>query len=192
MRSARAELLTALTVQWLTVRVSQSTATVPAVIVAGADEVTRDHLEALVGACEQRGGPLPLLLRHLREDAIGMIGGGATAFMRLGNHHEADQAASFIGRHHKFVLSGFTATRGGRAHRTRGQSESWGSSESRGLSATRDGPKTCSVTVPPAAAPAPETTGQGSFDPPQDLQLGWDPLDRALSVLVISMAGAGA
>jgi hypothetical protein len=43
-RSASAELLTALTIQWLTVRVTQSTATAPAVIIAGADAISLDHL----------------------------------------------------------------------------------------------------------------------------------------------------
>jgi hypothetical protein len=32
--------------------------------------------------------------------------------MRLGNHHEAEQAASFTGRQHTFVLSSLTATYG--------------------------------------------------------------------------------
>jgi len=132
-RSARAELLTALTVQWLTVRVTQSTATVPAVIIAGADEVTRDHLEALAGACERRGVPLTLLFRHLRDDATALIGGaGATAFMRLGNHNEAEQAATFIGRHHKFTVSGWTVTRGGDHSTTRTAGYSQGTSQTRG------------------------------------------------------------
>lgn len=106
-RTARAELLTALTVQWLTVAVTQATASVPAVVIAGADEVARYHLEALAGTCERRGVPLTLLFGHLRDDVTTLIGGAqVTAFMRLGNHHEAEQAATFIGRHHKFVVSG--------------------------------------------------------------------------------------
>ena len=64
-RSARAEPLTALTLQWLTVAVTQRIATTPAVIIAGADEITRTHLEALADACERRGVPLNLLFRHL-------------------------------------------------------------------------------------------------------------------------------
>jgi hypothetical protein len=137
-RSASAELLTALTVQWLTVRVSQSTATAPAVIIAGADEVTRDHLEALAGACERRGVPLTLLFRHLRDDATALIGGAAaTAFMRLGNHREAEEAASFIGRHHRFTVSGWTVTRGGEHGTSRTTGYSHGSSQSSGHSATR-------------------------------------------------------
>jgi len=77
-RSAGAELLAALTVQWLTVRVTQAAATAPEVIIAGADEITRYHLEALADACERRGVPLTLLFRHLRDDATAHIGGAAS------------------------------------------------------------------------------------------------------------------
>jgi hypothetical protein len=137
-RSASTELLTALTIQWLTVAVTRSTATVPAVIIAGAGEVTRNHLEALAGACEWRGVPLTLLFRHLRDDATALIGGAAaTAFMRLGNHQEAEQAAAFIGRHHKFTVSGWTVTQGGEHSQTRTDGYSRGTSQSRGSTYTR-------------------------------------------------------
>ena len=137
-RSARAELLTALTVQWLTVAVTGSTATTPAVIIAGADEITRGHLEALADACERRGVPLTLLFRHLRDDATALIGGAAaTAFMRLGNHHEAEQAASFIGRHHTFTVSGWTATQGAEHSTATTSGYSHGTSQSRGSTTTR-------------------------------------------------------
>jgi hypothetical protein len=135
---ARTELLTALTIQWLTVRVTQSTATVPAGIIAGADEVTREHLETLADACERRDVPLTLLFQHLRDDATALIGGAsATAFMRLGNHREADQAASFIGRHHQFTVSGWTVTHGGEHSTTHTTGYSHSTSQSRGSSATR-------------------------------------------------------
>jgi hypothetical protein len=135
--SASSELLTALTVQWLTVAVTRSTATAPAVIIAGADGITRSHLEALSDACERRGVPLTLLFRHLRDDATALIGGAsATAFMRLGNHHEAEQAASFIGRHHTFTVSGWTATRGGEHSTSQTSGYSHGTSQSRGTAAT--------------------------------------------------------
>jgi len=135
-RSAHGELLTALVIQWLTIQVSGSTATTPAVIIASADEITRDHLERLAGACEHRGVHLTLLFRHLRDDATALIGGGATAFMRLGNHLEAEQAANFLGRHYKFVLSGFTATLGGSQSRSGGFSYNYGTADSRGSSVT--------------------------------------------------------
>ena len=134
--SARAELIAALVVQWLTVQVTVSSGNLPAVVISAADEITGHHLERLADACERSGVPLTLLFRHLRADATAMIGGGATAFMRLGNHHEAEQAASFIGRHHKFVLSGWTATMGGEHTTTRGTTQTWGTSESRGYSST--------------------------------------------------------
>jgi len=67
-RSARGELVTALAVQWLTVQVSGSTASAPAVIIAGAGEVARPHLESLADACERRRVPLTLMFRHLRGD----------------------------------------------------------------------------------------------------------------------------
>src|SRR3984885_10962142 len=112
-RSARAEVLAALAVQWLTVQVTSSNDPAPAVIIAGADEISRPHLERLAGACERRGVPLTLLFRHLRDTGLGMLGGGAAAFMRLGHHGEAEQAAAYIGRQHRFVLSSVTATLGG-------------------------------------------------------------------------------
>jgi hypothetical protein len=144
-RSASTELLAALAIQWLTVLVTRSTATTPAVIIAGADEASRDHLEALAGACEWRGVPLTLLFRHLRDDATALIGGAAaTALMRLGNHHEAEQAAAFLGRHHTFTVSGWTATQGGDHSETRTDGYSHGTSQSRGSTSSRgwsgDGP----------------------------------------------------
>jgi len=97
----------------LTVQVSGAAQEPPAVLVAGADEIARRHLERLAEACDLRGAPVTLLFRHLREDAAGMLGGGTTAFMRLGNHTEAERAAAYIGRRHTFVVSSYTATRGG-------------------------------------------------------------------------------
>jgi hypothetical protein len=125
-RSARGELLSALAIQWLTVQVSAGPGSAPAVIIAGADEVTRPHLERLSEACERQRVPLTLLFRHLREDALPMLGGGTAAFMRLGHHAEAEQAASYIGRHHKFVLSQRTATVGGNAGVTRTDTYGYG------------------------------------------------------------------
>ena len=85
----------------------------PAVVIAGADEISRAHLERLAAACERRGVPLTLLFRHLRDTGLSMLGGGAAAFMRLGHHGEAEQAAAYIGRQHRFVLSNVTASLGG-------------------------------------------------------------------------------
>jgi pyrimidine deaminase RibD-like protein len=112
-RTARTEALAALIVQWLTVQVTASRDPAPAVVVAGADDITRAHLERLADACERRRVPLTLMFRHLRDAGLAMLGGGTAGFMRLGNHAEAEQAANFIGRQHTFVLSQLTAGHGG-------------------------------------------------------------------------------
>jgi hypothetical protein len=131
------EVLAALVVQWLTVQVTAATSSPPAVIIAGADKITEEHLERLTDACELRGVPVTLLFRHLRDDAAGMLGGGTTAFMRLGNHTEAEQAAAYIGRRHTFVVSSFTATRGGNQTSTHGGSDGYGTGGSSSDARTR-------------------------------------------------------
>lgn len=136
-RSASEEVLTSLIAQWLTVQVATSTGTAPAVIIAGADELTRPHLERLASTCERRGVPLTLMFRHLREDTAALLGGGTAAFMRLTNHTEAEQAASYIGRRHTFVISSFTATRGGNQTSSHGGGDSYGVNDSRSDSRTR-------------------------------------------------------
>jgi hypothetical protein len=130
-RSAAGEVLTALVMQWLTIQVATAPATVPAVIIAGADEISRLHAERLSDACERRGVPLTLMFRHLRDDAARLIGGGTAAFMRLANHAEAEQAATYIGRRHTFVVSSYTATRGGNQTSTHGSTDGYGTSDSR-------------------------------------------------------------
>jgi hypothetical protein len=137
-RSASGEVLTGLVAQWLTMQVSASAGQAPAVIVMGADEIARPHLERLSDACERRGVPLTLLFRHLRDDAAGMLGGGAAAFMRLGNHAEAEQAATYLGRRHTFVVSSFTTTRGGSQTGTLGGGDSYGTSDSSSDSRARN------------------------------------------------------
>jgi hypothetical protein len=112
-RNAGDELLGSLVLQWLTHHITTAAAQVPAVVIAGADELARRHLERLSDACERRGVLLTLLFRHLRADSVQLLGGGAAAFMRLGNHEEAARAADFIGRQHRFVLSQLTASIGG-------------------------------------------------------------------------------
>ncbi|MFI0371053.1 hypothetical protein ACH35V_24560 [Actinomadura sp. 1N219] len=151
-RNVRSELLTDLIVQWVTHRITASQDSTPALIVAGADELARRHLERLSDACERRGVPLTLLFRRLRETSAEMIGGGAVAFMRLGNHEDATRAADFIGRDHRFVLSQITKNIGGNeshtstgtegeadsetlsTSRTTGTSRTWGTSRSSGTS----------------------------------------------------------
>ncbi|MCP9966052.1 hypothetical protein LUX57_13830 [Actinomadura madurae] len=135
-RNVRSELLTDLVVQWVTHRITASQDSTPALIVAGADELARRHLERLSDACERRGVPLTLLFRRLRETSAEMIGGGAVAFMRLGNHEDATRAADFIGRDHRFVLSQITKNVGGNESHTSTDTEGVGDSESTSTSRT--------------------------------------------------------
>jgi hypothetical protein len=118
-RNVRSELLTDLLVQWVTHRVAASTDPRPAVLIVGADELARRHLERLSDACERRGVPLTVLFRRLRETSLEMLGGGAACFMRLGNHEDASRAADFIGRDYRFVLSQITKNVGGNESHTR-------------------------------------------------------------------------
>jgi len=138
-RSASGEVLTSLLVQWLTVQVATAPPgqPVPAVILAGADEVARAHTERLADVCEAAGVPLTLLFRHLRNDAVSLLGGGTAAFMRLANHAEAEQAATYIGRRHTFAVSSYTATQGGSLTTTQGTSDSYSTGHNASHAGTR-------------------------------------------------------
>jgi len=139
--NARSELLTDLVVQWLTRRVVADPGSVPTLIVAGADEVPRRHLEQLSNVCERRDVRLVLLFRHLRDAAQQGLGSGAVVgFMKLGNPEEAGRAADFIGRHHTFVLSQLTRTMGGAQTHTSGETET--TTEGRGGAWSPLGPRT--------------------------------------------------
>ncbi|SNT59023.1 hypothetical protein SAMN05443665_105140 [Actinomadura meyerae] len=141
-RNVRSELLTDLIVQWVTHRITASSAATPALVVAGADELARRHLERLSDACERRGVPLTLLFRRLRETSAELIGGGAVAFMRLGNHEDAARAADFIGRDHRFVLSQITRNVGGTESHTTTDTRGEGDSETRSTSRTTGSSRT--------------------------------------------------
>jgi len=133
-RNAGTELLTDLIVQWLINRVTDR-AHPPGgvVVVVGADELAPVHLNRLADACIRRDVRLTNVFRHLRDDALRAIGGGAVGFMRLGNHEEAAAAADFVGREHRFVVSQLTRGLSG------------GHSQSEGDSVSRDWTRTVTV-----------------------------------------------
>jgi hypothetical protein len=90
-----------------------------ALLVVGADTLRRRHLERLDQLARQRGIRLVYMFRHLRDDAVDLLGGGgAVIFMRLGNAGEAMRAAEFIGREHRFVLHQLTRSTGESVIRT--------------------------------------------------------------------------
>ncbi len=79
-------------------------------VVAGADNLAGESLEALARQARRQGLSLLYLFEHLRGDLRQLLGGGdsAAVLMRLGNAQEAAAAAEFIGRGHRFVLSQIT------------------------------------------------------------------------------------
>jgi len=129
-RNAQNELLKDLLVQWLARQVRREAAPMGSLVLIGADEVHHRSIEKLSTLCERRGIRLVLLFGHLREESLHTIGGGEVALMRLGNHQEAAQAADFIGKGHKFVLSQLTRTLGG--NETHTLADTYGESETRG------------------------------------------------------------
>ncbi|GAA3232826.1 hypothetical protein ACFO1B_21240 [Dactylosporangium siamense] len=130
-RSAQNELLKDLVVQWLTRWVGMGQTKIGSLIVIGADEIDHRHIEKLGTICERQGTRLVTMFEHLREASLHAIGGGEVAFMRLANHDEARQAAEFIGKQHKFVLSQLTRTLGGNETHSVADTEGESTSESR-------------------------------------------------------------
>ena len=127
---AQHELLKDLMVQWLAHQVRRAATPIGSLVLLGADEIDHRALERLSALCERRGIRLVLFFAHLRAESLRTIGGGEVALMRLGNHQEAAQAADFVGRGHKFVLSELTRTLGG--DETHTLADTVGESETRG------------------------------------------------------------
>ncbi len=125
-RSGAGDFLADLVVAWAARQIA-SDIEVATLVVAGADELAPRHLERLSDLCNRRGTRLVVMFRHLREASFEMLGAGPVAFMNLGNPQEAARAADFIGRDHRFEISGLTRSIGG--DQTHGVSDSDGGSE---------------------------------------------------------------
>lgn len=126
---ATADLYANLAIQWVTREVQRRP--VQTVVVAGADRVPLPLLERLSQRCEEGHVQLVVLFQHLRDDVTRFVGGGrAAGFMRLGNHLEAEAAANFIGRGHRFVLSQVTRSHGGQSGESTSRQRGTGSSTS--------------------------------------------------------------
>ncbi len=122
---AHGELLKDLVVQWLAHRITAAPDTSRTLVIAGADDLHRGHIERIADICDRRSVRLMLLFRHLREASLHVLGAGSVAFMKLGNHEEATRAADFIGRQHKFVLTSVTSGVGGSQTHTTGTSDTF-------------------------------------------------------------------
>lgn len=134
---AFAELLKDLLVQWLAHRITAAPDTTRTLVVVGADDLHRRHLERVADICDRRSVRLMMLFRHLREASLQVLGAGSVAFMKLGNHEEATRAADFIGRQHRFLLTSLTTTLGG--SQTHTESTSRGTSSSVSMTAFASG-----------------------------------------------------
>jgi hypothetical protein len=74
-------------------------------IVAGADDLRRSHVERLERLAHRRGIRLVLMFRRLRPETAGTASGAdATVLMRPATAAEADRAAAVVGEHHRFLL----------------------------------------------------------------------------------------
>jgi hypothetical protein len=112
-RSASGDFLADLLVAWAARAIAGRPETVSTLVLAGADELAARHLERLTDLADRRGVRVVSLFRHLRESTEHLLGAGPVAFMRLGNHQEAERAADYIGREHTFTVSQLTHTVGG-------------------------------------------------------------------------------
>jgi hypothetical protein len=82
-------------------------------VVAGADHLGSATLERLSDHARQAGVRLMLMIDHPQGDAEKLAGtGGAVAIMKMYNHRDANVAAEFIGKGHKFVVSSLTVAVG--------------------------------------------------------------------------------
>ncbi len=113
-------------------------------VIAGADQIGLESLEAMARQARRAGVRLVFLVQHLRDDMQKLLGGAGsvTVLMQLGNGDEASTAAEFIGRGHKFVLSqltvqvgktlthGSSSTEGGSSSTARTRGYSFGSTSS--------------------------------------------------------------
>jgi hypothetical protein len=83
-------------------------------VVAGADHLGRESLEAMARQARRVGVRLVLLMERLRSELRELLGSSdsAAVLMRLGNAQDAAAAAEFIGRGHRFVLSQLTEQAG--------------------------------------------------------------------------------
>ncbi|MFG3292696.1 hypothetical protein ACGF3G_28315 [Streptomyces sp. NPDC048179] len=107
---ATASLLASLLLHVVVHRTRQAPGQAPgALVVAGADLLPETHLDRLDRVARANRTRLVYLFRHVRDDAVRLLGsGGPVLLMRTGNAQEAAAAADHVGREHRFVLHQLT------------------------------------------------------------------------------------
>lgn len=135
-RSAAGDFLADVLVAWAARAIARRPETVSTLVIAGADELAARHLERLTDLADRRGVRIVTMFRHLRENTAHLLGAGPVAFMRLGNHQEAERAADYIGREHSFTVSRLTHAVGG--EQTHSNADTDGGSDGQGESRSRE------------------------------------------------------
>lgn len=84
----------------------------PVLIIAGADRLSPIRLKKADQRATANGCRMVLLFSELSAELTSFAGsGGAVAFLRLSNASQAERAADWIGRDHRFVLGALTEER---------------------------------------------------------------------------------
>ncbi len=101
------------------------------VVVAGVDHLSLKTLDTLTERASRAGLLLIFMFKDLRDQAKQLIGtsASATIIMKLGNTEQASDAADYIGRDYKFLVTATTEEHG--------QSDETNESESRGTNSSQ-------------------------------------------------------
>jgi|1186.fasta_scaffold10171_2 hypothetical protein len=131
----RKALVDALAAQFVMTQLVADAPVAGTIVIAGADLLDTGMRDDLQAEARHRDVRLVWLFDHLQKESLHQVGGSGTgvAFMELGNHKDAVEAAEFIGRGHKYVLSQLT--------------HSVGETRSEGLSTTDSVTRTTSRTT---------------------------------------------
>jgi hypothetical protein len=119
---------------------SEVTVNLPIVAVVGADVLTAETVRSLSRLAARNGVRTAFLFGNLEGDAWDLIGadGSETIFLQLQHPEQAQRAADFIGKGHRFVLGQITKSVGDALGGSRGGNRSFThtSSEARGEGAS--------------------------------------------------------
>lgn len=99
----------------------------PLVVVAGADLLTFDTVTTFSQRASRAGIRSMFLFANLEDDAKRLLGtdGADTLFFQLQNHEQAQAAADFIGRRHRFVVGQLTKSVADMLGGSHGENRSW-------------------------------------------------------------------
>ncbi len=111
---ARMPLVDALAGQFVLDQLMTGASSRRTLIVAGAQELSSAALKDLQDEADRQGVRLICVFEHVHDNSLHRLGppGTAVAFMQLADHKDSLEAAEFIGRGHKYILSQITQSTG--------------------------------------------------------------------------------